>query len=243
MNEVPFFGSDNSLERGLSDSLHPLAFGEELMSNPFDVGVLDDHRVKYVPVAGHRGECDTILVNVHANYCLCVVWRRYGACLVCDRDVESPFVVFVHEFSDSNAPRIRVESVLDSFEVVGTTAKHAFDVVVWLVADSEANISRFVYSEGVSFVVVHPHWIRLINVGKRSPPALIFVVVVRLKLFECFLDEELSRVFHEVGVIHYGVVDVVPVPPFLVESVDLVSDSPSFETAFVQVLRPPLVEG
>ena len=49
--------------------------------------------------------------------------------------------------------------------------------------------------------------------------------------------------FDVVGVIDYRIVNVVPVPTFLVEAVDFVADSAGFETAFVQVVRTPLVDG
>mgnify|MGYP006896948661 CR=1 FL=1 len=160
-----------------------------------------------------------------------------------DRDVESPLIVFVHEFRNTDSPRVGVQRVLHSFEVSGTTTKDAFDVVVRFVTDAEANVTRVVHSERVSFVVVHPHRIRFIDVRGWASPVVVFVVVVRLNLFECFLDEELGSVFDVVGVINYGVVDVVPVPAFTIKSVDFVTYSPGFETAVVQVVRTPRLDG
>ena len=78
VNEVSFFRADNSLERGLADFLHSLTLREELVANTLDVRVLNDHRVQHIAcVSTHRGESHTIFVDVHANHCFRVVWRRY----------------------------------------------------------------------------------------------------------------------------------------------------------------------
>jgi hypothetical protein len=69
------------------------------------------------------------------------------------------------------------------------------------------------------------------------------VVVICLTLFEGFLGEELDGVFHVVSVVNGGIVDVVPVPTLVVESVDFVTDSRSFEIAFVHVVRTPCLDG
>ena len=151
--------------------------------------------------------------------------------------------MLVHDFCHADSPRVRGKRVLHSFEVVRTATKLAFDVVVRLVTDSEANVPIVVHSEGVSFIVVHPHRICLVDIRERSAPVVVLVVVVRLKLFESFLDEELSRVFDVVGIVNDSIVDVVPVPAFFVETIDFVSDSSCFETAFVQVVRTTHLDG
>lgn len=76
-----------------------------------------------------------------------------------------------------------------------------------------------------------------------SSPTVAFVIVGRLDFSEGFLDEQLGGVCDVVGVVHYGVVDVVPVPSFAVESVDFVSDSTGFEAPLVQVLRTTRLDG
>lgn len=81
------------------------------------------------------------------------------------------------------------------------------------------------------------------DVREWPTPSIVLVVVIRLKFRECFLHDELSRVFDVVGVIDNGVVDVVPVPSFTVKSIDFVADSPGFETSLMQVLRTSLVDG
>jgi len=122
VDKITFLRLNHALERFLTDLLHPLALREELMANTLDVWVLDDYRVQYVAsISLHRGECDTVFVDVHTNHRLSVFGRINSACLVGDGDVESPLVVFVHDFCHANTPCVRVERVLHSFKMVGTT--------------------------------------------------------------------------------------------------------------------------
>lgn len=44
MNEVTFFRPNHCLERGLPDLLHPFSLREELVTETFEVWVLDDGR-------------------------------------------------------------------------------------------------------------------------------------------------------------------------------------------------------
>lgn len=78
--------------------------------------------------------------------------------------------------------------------------------------------------------------------GTVAPPSVVFVVVICLDFTECFVDDELARVFDVISGINNGRFDLVPIPHVCVEAVCFVPDTASFDTPVLQVVATPRVD-
>lgn len=111
-------------------------------------------------------------------------------CCLCVTDVQSPFVVFVHEFCHTNSPSLVLKCSFHSFKVVWTASGGASNVVIRFVTDAEPDISRLVVEgKSVSLIAIHPQRVRFVNVGVWSSPVVVPVVEKGLDFFERFLNE------------------------------------------------------
>ncbi|THE65428.1 hypothetical protein D8Y22_09640 [Salinadaptatus halalkaliphilus] len=162
--------------------------------------------------------------------------------LVRDGDVKPPLAVFVNDFGGSNPPLVVFESGSHPVEMIGATAKFAFDVVSWGSTDTEPNRILVFNEQSVAFPVVHHQWVQLVDVWVGSAPPVVFVVEVGFDLAKCFVNKLLAGVLDVVSVIHDDRFEIVPIPPVAVETVDFVADAAGFETSVSQVVRTPRVD-
>jgi hypothetical protein len=239
VNVIAFFSLHDRLERRLAGRLHPLARGEKLVTLFFDVRVLEHHGVFHGTVSRHRSERKTIFVHIHASDCIRIVLASDVMSLVRDGYVQSPLVVFVNDFSCSNSPLVIAEGSPQAVEVGGASTKFACDVGPSCRSDTESNRIRILDKETIAFSVVHHQWVRPVLVWVRTPPAIVFVIVIPFDFTEGFVNDELAGVFNVTGVINNGRFEIGPLPAFFVEAVGFVADASCFETAGLQVVATP----
>jgi hypothetical protein len=204
VNVVTLFSLHGCLQDGLFGFLHPLPLGEKLVAAFFHRRILEHYRVFHRPVSIHRSESDAVLVHVNANDRFCISLTGDSMGFVRDRDVETPLVVFVDDFSGTNPPFVVGECGLESIEMVGAATKFAFHMRASCGSETEPNRPIVFREQAVTFLVVHHHRVHSVDVWVWSPPPIVFVVVVCLDFTECFVDDELARVFDVISVINNG---------------------------------------
>jgi hypothetical protein len=242
VNVVALLCLDDCFKRSLSSVLHPLSLREELVALFVDFGILEHHGVSYCPGWAHYSECNAVFVHVHTDNRVGIVLVSNSVLLVGDGNVESPLIMFVNDFRRPDAPLVFGECGSKTVELVGAAAKIAFDVIARLGTDSEANRLFVLDEQAISLSVVHHHRVQSVDVGIRSAPAIVFVVVIRSKLSESFVNDELAGVFDVVGVVYNCGFDVTPVPAFTVETIGFVADAPGFETPGLRVVATPRID-
>ncbi|ELY42172.1 hypothetical protein C496_07233 [Natronorubrum tibetense GA33] len=155
--------------------------------------------------------------------------------------MQSPFVMFVDDFSGSNAPVIVCEGGSHPVEMLWITTKFAFDVVAWGSTDTEPNRIIIFEEKSVPFFMVHDHRVQSVDVWVWSAPIVVFVVVVGFDFTEGFVYDELTGVFNVIRIVHDDRFEFFPVPALFIEAVGFVTDASGFETAVLQVVGTPRV--
>ena len=162
--------------------------------------ILNYHGTHYRSVSIHCSERNAIFVHIHTDNRVCIVLAGDSVTLVRDGDVESPFIVLIHDFSGANSPFLVGEGGSQSVEVVRTTAKCAFDVRASCGSDTESNRPVVLGEQPVAFLVIHHHRVRLVDVWVWPTPPIIIVVVIRFDFTECLVNEKLGGVVDVIGI-------------------------------------------
>ncbi len=112
-------------------------------------------------------------------------------------------------FRRPNLPLVTRESGLENVEVSVAPFEDALDVFVGLRADAERHVTVVGERQVVPFLVVCTKRVRAV-LGVAGFAEVVVLVVV-LHRAECFGDDALSRVLHEVGIVGHAVGNGVPV--------------------------------
>lgn len=129
-------------------------------------------------------------------------------------------------------PLVARKSGLENVEVGVVTFEDARDVLVRLRANSKRHVTVVGERQVVPFLVVRSKRVRTVFGVARLAEVVVFVVV--LHRTECFGNDALSRVLHEIGVVGHAVVNPVPVHALLGEADGFVVHRAGFERGVVQ---------
>jgi len=211
--------------------LDALPHREVAVALELDFGEVNNQRVLNA-ILGESGESHVAFVHVHTDDRPRVLLVSNGLFGVGDVDVQLSVVVVEQGFRRPNLPLIAFECGLENVEVGVTPFEDARDVLVRLRADAERHVAVVGERQVVPLLVVRSEGVCAV-LGVTGFAEVVVLVVV-LHRAECFGDDALCRVFHEVGVVGYTVGNRVPVDALLGETDGFVVHRPRFEGGVVQ---------